>query len=177
MSSFLAALEVVSATNDEYFIKIKTFPYQWLVCHPQSDIELSIFSLQPLPPTLPMYRSPCWCVTRGTHASKTVVCIPSVYMIGAPKCGTSDFRSNMWRHPLVERADKNEQGYFSDSPGGISSHVYTVKPVYNDHLMGYFSAFWSSSRWPRATLMSSRRQTLLARVNWYLQSSLKRITE
>ena len=28
---------------------------------------------------------------------------------------------------------------------------YTVKPVYNDHLMGYFSAFWSSSRWPRAT--------------------------
>ena len=29
--------------------------------------------------------------------------------------------------------------------------VYTVKPVYNDHLMGYFSAFYSSSRWPRAT--------------------------
>ena len=29
--------------------------------------------------------------------------------------------------------------------------MYTVKPVYNDHLMGYFSAFWSSSRWPRAT--------------------------
>ena len=27
----------------------------------------------------------------------------------------------------------------------------TVKPVYNDHLMGYLSAFWSSSRWPRAT--------------------------
>ena len=47
--------------------------------------------------------------------------------------------------------------------------LYTVKPVYNDHLMGYFSAFWSSSR--------SRRQTLLARVNWYLQFSLKRIPE
>ena len=27
----------------------------------------------------------------------------------------------------------------------------TVKPVYNDHLVGYFSAFWSSSRWPMAT--------------------------
>ena len=25
------------------------------------------------------------------------------------------------------------------------------KPVYNDHLMGYFSAFWSSSSWPWAT--------------------------
>ena len=29
--------------------------------------------------------------------------------------------------------------------------ITTVKPVYNDHLMGYFSAFWSSSRWPGAT--------------------------
>ena len=29
--------------------------------------------------------------------------------------------------------------------------IGTVKPVYNDHLMVYFSAFWSSSRWPRAT--------------------------
>ena len=29
--------------------------------------------------------------------------------------------------------------------------IDTVKPVYNDHLLGYFSAFWSSSRWPRAT--------------------------
>ena len=43
----------------------------------------------------------------------------------------------------------------------------TVKPVYNDHLIGYFSAFWRSSR----------RQILLARVNWYLQSSSKHITE
>ena len=33
----------------------------------------------------------------------------------------------------------------------IAQNVSTVKPVYNDHLMGYFSAFWSSSRWPRAT--------------------------
>ena len=54
---------------------------------------------------------------------------------------------------------------------------YTVKPVYNDHLMGYFSASWSSSRWPRATYMSSTRQKLLARVIWYFQSSLKHITE
>ena len=44
---------------------------------------------------------------------------------------------------------------------GHSYVVATVKPVYNDHLMGYFSAFWSSSRWQRATSMSSRRQKLL----------------
>ena len=37
-------------------------------------------------------------------------------------------------------------------PGIVWSPILTntVKPVYNDHLMGYFSAFWSSSRWPRA---------------------------
>ena len=32
-----------------------------------------------------------------------------------------------------------------------TSNNCTVKLVYNDHLMGYFSAFWSSSRWPLAT--------------------------
>ena len=30
----------------------------------------------------------------------------------------------------------------------------TVKPVYNDHLMGYFPAFWSTSRWPRWSLQT-----------------------
>ena len=65
-------------------------------------------------------------------------------------------------------------------PNWLSSMLdecITVKPVDNDHLMGYFSVFWSSSRWPRATEMSPRRQKLLARVNWYLQSPLKHITE
>ena len=33
----------------------------------------------------------------------------------------------------------------------LQKYVQLVKPVYNDHLMGYFSAFSSSSRWPRAT--------------------------
>ena len=33
----------------------------------------------------------------------------------------------------------------------VGKKVNTVKPVYNDHRMGHFSAFWSSSRWPTAT--------------------------
>ena len=44
-------------------------------------------------------------------------------------------------------------------------YVCTVKPVYNDHSIGYFTDFWSSSRWPRATSMSPRRQKLLVSVN------------
>ena len=41
----------------------------------------------------------------------------------------------------------NELERFNSKIG--HQHI-TVKPVYNDHLI-YFSAFWSSSRWPRAT--------------------------
>ena len=69
--------------------------------------------------------------------------------------------------------------YVRDSSGcgELPGNYSTLQPVYNDHLMGYFAAFWSSSRWPLAIYMSSRRQKLLARVNWYLQSSLKHITE
>ena len=62
-------------------------------------------------------------------------------------------------------------------PGAKLVNQKVYKPVYSDHLMGYFSAFWSSSRWPRATKMRSRRHKLFARVNWYIQSSLKHITE
>ena len=35
--------------------------------------------------------------------------------------------------------------------GHICDIVHTMRPVYKDHLMEYFSAFWGSSRWPRAT--------------------------
>ena len=42
--------------------------------------------------------------------------------------------------------------HVSSVTGNLSSTYHgTVKPVYNDHLMGYFSAFWSSFRWPLAT--------------------------
>ena len=36
-------------------------------------------------------------------------------------------------------------------PQWVKVKCSTGKPVYNDHLVGYFSAFWSSFRWPRAT--------------------------
>ena len=39
----------------------------------------------------------------------------------------------------------------AENTRAISHITYTAKPVYNDHLMGYLSAFWGSSRWPRAT--------------------------
>ena len=84
--------------------------------------------------------------------------------------------TSFWTH--MASYDNRLPWIFAYAPGVLTWGTFdTVKPVYNDHLMGYFSAFWSSSRWPRATFMSSRRQTLLAWVNWYLWSSLKHITE
>ena len=79
--------------------------------------------LQPPPPTLPMYRSPCWCVTRGTHSDKSVVCIPPAYLIGVEKCGTQDVSQNVLRHPLVESADNKEQDYWMGAQPGNTSEV------------------------------------------------------
>ena len=81
-----------------------------------------------------------------------------------------------WQHILVkcDKLNKSSSVFTVENACGISElmlsflkyHTYvrvsdydftdpylpdTVKPVYNDDPMGYFSAFWSSSRWPRAT--------------------------
>ena len=52
-------------------------------------------------------------------------------------------------YPKSIYAGTREWGF----PDGFISirTIGTVKPVNNDHLMWYFSASWSSSRWPRAT--------------------------
>ena len=57
-----------------------------------------------------------------------------------------------------DNMDKDAAGHddFDDDDNGDhdrdnNTDNTTVKPVYNDHLIGYFSVFWSSSRWPRAT--------------------------
>ena len=67
-----------------------------------------------------------------------------------PKCLNCLFEekstSYSLRYPAKVLQPKKRTTMYS-----LISISYTVKPVYNDHLMGYFSAFWSSSRWPRAT--------------------------
>ena len=40
---------------------------------------------------------------------------------------------------------------WSDIILSLQWEFVTVKPVYKDHLIGYFSAFWILSRWPLAT--------------------------
>ena len=53
---------------------------------------------------------------------------------------------------MLKRLQRGQFWWLFQCTGQIGMVIQiTVKPVYNDHLMGYFSAFWSSSRWPRAT--------------------------
>ena len=61
-----------------------------------------------------------------------------------PKC-VSPIQGRIWR-PLGGSSVDGLSGTIK-----CRTEFDTVKPVYNDHLMGYFSAFWGSSRWPRAT--------------------------
>ena len=73
-------------------------------------------------------------------------------MINYPCWDLNQYVLVIWDLDLqVRRSDWNRtMGYHYDSPRGLLT-PFTVKPVYNDHLMGYFSAFWSTFRWPRAT--------------------------
>ena len=58
----------------------------------------------------------------------------------------------------------------------LCTRVSTVKPVHNDHLMGYFSAFWSSSR-AKGHLDELQKAEIVSKINWFLQPSLKHITD
>ena len=57
----------------------------------------------------------------------------------------------------VNGTDAGNSSYtaVTEAGGYIQTHLDTVKPVCNDHLMGHFSAFWSP-----------RRQKLIAGVDW-----------
>ena len=46
--------------------------------------------------------------------------------------------------------------FFVYYESNFSFNVCTTNPVYNDHLMGYFSAFWSSSDEPRKAEIVSK---------------------
>ncbi|XP_053402557.1 carbohydrate sulfotransferase 15-like [Mercenaria mercenaria] len=50
---------------------------------------------------LPKYRSPCWYDQAGDNKTTHLKCLPYFYLIGAPKCGTTDLQSRMIAHPLI----------------------------------------------------------------------------
>ena len=74
-------------------------------------------------------------------------------LVVLPQSDGTEFNPH-WVHNNVSPPLRVYMGFpVQEHQNKTNIHIYvcTVKPVYNDHLMGYFSAFWSSSRWPRAT--------------------------
>jgi hypothetical protein len=68
----------------------------------------------------PAYASPCWQQPRddergGAERPTTgrFVCLPKIYIIGMPKCGTSDLWSRLSRHPAVSTAARKETRFFT----------------------------------------------------------------
>lgn len=60
---------------------------------------------------LPVYKSFCW-----YNKDENFLCLPSVYIAGFPKCGTTDFYSKLVWHPeFVKPAHSKEYFYWSRS--------------------------------------------------------------
>ncbi|XP_072179815.1 carbohydrate sulfotransferase 15-like [Diadema setosum] len=51
-------------------------------------------------------KSPCWFVNVTTGAAPELRCLPYFYLMGMPKCGTTDLFSKITRHPSVVRTLK-----------------------------------------------------------------------
>ena len=88
----------------------------------------------------------------GAHMVTKYVSVFQVYLI-RPIVYNREIKCNVLIY--LKASSHNTKSYKSFVLEEYAScdveYVNTVKPVYNDHLMGYISAFWSSSRWPRAT--------------------------
>ncbi|XP_072166435.1 carbohydrate sulfotransferase 15-like [Diadema setosum] len=51
-------------------------------------------------------KSPCWFVNVTTGAAPELRCLPYFYLMGMPKCGTTDLFAKITRHPSVVRTLK-----------------------------------------------------------------------
>ena len=91
--------------------------------------------------------TPCFLQCRVAHFSTTILMCLSVcfdfLVISITICVT--------QRSMFVKVDVVARGQWHEPLHPRASFADTVKPVYNDHLMGYLSAFWSSSRWPLVT--------------------------
>ncbi|XP_045159543.2 carbohydrate sulfotransferase 15-like isoform X2 [Mercenaria mercenaria] len=52
---------------------------------------------------LPNYKNPCWYEETDNNKTPQIKCLPFFYIIGAPKCGTTDLHTRLVAHPLISR--------------------------------------------------------------------------
>ncbi|XP_076446973.1 carbohydrate sulfotransferase 15-like [Babylonia areolata] len=115
-------------------------------------------------PLLPDYRSPCW-----RHSQdKELRCLPSVYLAGVSKCGTSDLFQRLVRHPHLT-AEAKEPNYFTRKRFKGYSFDYYIKRLgswmthhFKDDKLsvvmdGSPSTIWQNNMW--TTLPGNERCT------------------
>jgi hypothetical protein len=79
----------------------------------------------------PSFRNPCWWSGSGNSGNsgsgggsgnsgnsgrrRELHCIPYAFILGQPKCGTTDLYARLTRHPLVAAASAKEVRFFSQT--------------------------------------------------------------
>ena len=57
------------------------------------------------------FKNPCW-LDRGKRKS-TVKCLPYFYVVGAPKCGTTDLHRRLIQHPDICQYSQKENHWIT----------------------------------------------------------------
>ncbi|XP_053390593.1 carbohydrate sulfotransferase 15-like, partial [Mercenaria mercenaria] len=93
ISDFLIPFTIISVACPGSFKMLHIFSGEEQIQRQQYDKKNSTF--------LPKYRSPCWYDQAADNKTMQLKCLPYFYLIGAPKCGTTDLQSRMIAHPLI----------------------------------------------------------------------------
>ncbi|XP_060557591.1 carbohydrate sulfotransferase 15-like [Ruditapes philippinarum] len=66
-----------------------------------------------LPPFLKNFKNPCWIERNINDTNTRIRCLPYFYLVGMPKCGTSDFYKRITQHPSISNKSRKETHWFS----------------------------------------------------------------
>ncbi|XP_071508356.1 carbohydrate sulfotransferase 15-like [Diadema antillarum] len=83
-------------------------------------------------------KSPCWYVNVTTGAAPELRCLPYFYLMGMPKCGTTDLFSKIIRHPSVVRTLKEPHWWTRERVGRSPLGGKLKRVPYDAYLKKYF---------------------------------------
>ncbi|KAJ8024167.1 Carbohydrate sulfotransferase 15 [Holothuria leucospilota] len=87
---------------------------------PKEFYQLAPFIFDTVPKEfLPEFKNPCW-----YSPKKQLLCLPYFYLLGFPKCGTTDLWDKINNHPQVARTRVKETHFWRDRKTGSSTAFY-----------------------------------------------------
>ena len=84
------------------------------------DVHPQLFADLPTDGFMPKFKNPCW-GSSSSLRNQPMQCLPYAYILGLPKCGSSDLWERLNKHPKVMRADRKEVRFFTR--GEFASHA------------------------------------------------------